>query len=113
MGYLDMDEEHYVFVGDYFVVLLLGQGIVEHMGNRLKMKYMPEEERKRFELIEQKRLEAIEETKKKQEYMRRLQEQSEQDRKEKAQQKAQASVANELKFGANIKKFEPPVNRGG
>ena len=47
-----MDEEHYVFIGDYFVVLLLGQGIVEHSVNKLKMKYMPEEERKRFELIE-------------------------------------------------------------
>ena len=84
LGYVDMDEEHYVFVGDYFVVLLMGQGIVEHLTNRLKMKYMPEEERKRAELVEQKRLEVLEENKKKQDYMRKLQEQSEQDRKEKA-----------------------------
>lgn len=30
LGYVDMDEEHFVFVGDYFNVLLLGQGITEH-----------------------------------------------------------------------------------
>ena len=52
LGYVDMDEEHFVFVGDYFVVLLIGQGIIEHQVNKLKIKYMPEEERKRFELIE-------------------------------------------------------------
>jgi hypothetical protein len=39
--------------------------------------------------------------------MKKLQEQSECDRKEKALQKAQASVTNEFKFGANVKKFEP------
>ena len=72
LGYVDMDEEHYVFVGDYFTVLLMGQGLVEHQGNRLKIKYMPEEERKRAELIEQKRLEVIEENKKKQDYMKKL-----------------------------------------
>lgn len=108
LGYINMDEEHYVFIGDYFVVLLLGQGILEHQTNRLKIKYMPEEERKRLQLVEQKRLEAIEESKNKQDYIKKLQEQSECDRKEKALQKAKASVANELKFGANVKKFEPP-----
>ena len=37
LGYINMDEEHYVFIGDYFVVLLLGQGILEHQTNKLKL----------------------------------------------------------------------------
>lgn len=84
LGFIDMDPEHYVFVGDYFTVLLLGQGMTEHALNKLKVKFMTPEERQRFEIIEQKRLEVIEENKKKQEYIRKLQEQSEQDRREKA-----------------------------
>ena len=48
LGYINMDEEHYVFIGDYFVVLLLGQGILEHQTNKLKLQFLPEEERKRL-----------------------------------------------------------------
>ena len=47
------------------------------------------------------------------EFKRGLEEQSMRDRKEKAQEKVTASKGNELKFGANIKKFEPPVSKGG
>jgi hypothetical protein len=74
LGYMDIDEEHYIFVGDYFKILLIGQGMTEHQLLKLKAKYMTPEERKRYELVEQKRLEAIEEVKKKQEYMKKLQE---------------------------------------
>ena len=74
---------------------------------------MTPEERKRYELTEQKRLEVIEEQQKKLEYMKKLQAQSEQDRKEKAEQKAKASVANKLDFGANIVKFTPPPQQRG
>jgi len=108
LGYLDMDEEHYVLIGDYFTVLMLGQGITEHALQKLRVKHLPPEERKRWELAEQKRLEALQEMQAKQEYMRKLQCQSEQDRKEKAEEKAKASVANQLNFGANIVKFQPP-----
>jgi hypothetical protein len=48
LGYINMDEEHYVLIGDYFVVLLLGQGILEHQTNKLKLQFLPEEERKRL-----------------------------------------------------------------
>jgi hypothetical protein len=89
-----MDSEHYVFVGDHFLTLLMGQGLLEHSLMKIKVKYMPPEEKKRYELIEQKRLEALEEKERKAEIIRKLQAQSEQDRKEKAEQKAKASVAN-------------------
>ncbi len=72
LGYLDMDEEHYVFIGDFFTLLFLGQGISEHTLMKLKAKYMSPEERKRQELIEQKRLEVLAEVQEKQEYMRKL-----------------------------------------
>lgn len=47
-----MDEEHYVFVGDYFTTLLRGQYLIEHRLQKVKAKYMSEEERKRWELAE-------------------------------------------------------------
>jgi hypothetical protein len=72
LGYVDVDDEHYIFVGDYFTVLLMGQGLTEHSLNKIKAKYMSPEERARYELIEQKRLEAIRELQDKQEYMRKL-----------------------------------------
>jgi hypothetical protein len=58
-------------------------------------------------------VEAIEEMKRKQEIMKKLQADSENDRREKAKEKAKTSVANQLNFGANVKKFEPPANQGG
>ena len=113
LGYVEMDEEFYIFVGDYFRHIVLGQGIIDHTLTKIKMKYASEEEKKRYELIEQKRLEALEEVKRKQDIIKKLQEDSERDRKEKAKEKAKTSVANQLNFGANVKKFEPPANQGG
>jgi hypothetical protein len=67
-----MDEEFYIFVGDYFRHLVLGQGLIDHTLTKIKMKYASEDEKKRYELIEQKRLEALEEMKRKQEIMKKL-----------------------------------------
>lgn len=51
---------------------------------------------------------------KKQDYMKKLQQDSEQDRRENAQKKSKASKANELNFGANIVRFQPPPpSKGG
>ena len=30
LGFIDMEEEHYVFVGDYFTVLKRGQNMIEN-----------------------------------------------------------------------------------
>jgi hypothetical protein len=61
MGWIEVDDEHYIFVGDFFNVLLVGQGLTEHELNKLKLKYMTPEERKKHEAIEQKRLEVMQE----------------------------------------------------
>lgn len=47
-----MDSDHYIFVGDYFTVLKRGQLLVEQRLQKVKVKYMSEEERKRWELAE-------------------------------------------------------------
>lgn len=67
-----MDQEHYAFVGDYFMVLLKGQGIIEHTLEKIKIKYMSPEERKSYEISEQKRLEVQEEMRTKHEQMKKL-----------------------------------------
>ena len=47
-----MDDEHFVFVGDYFIVLLHGQAKIEHALNKVKVKFMTPEEKKRFDAME-------------------------------------------------------------
>ena len=47
-----LDEEHYIFVGDYFTILLRGQTIIDERVNKLRVKYMSAEEKKKWELIE-------------------------------------------------------------
>lgn len=74
---------------------------------------MTPEERKSYEMAEKKRLEMIAELKEKEDYMKKLQMQSEMDRREKAQEKVKSSVANPLNFGANVMKFQPPCEKKG
>ena len=47
------------------------------------------------------------------EYKKQLAELSMQERQAKAKEPVKASKGNELKFGANLVKFEPPKNQGG
>lgn len=48
-----MDEEHFVFVGDYYCVLKRGAKLIESRLMTLKVKYMSVEERKKHEIIEE------------------------------------------------------------
>ena len=47
-----MDEDHYIFVGDYFKVLNQGLHFIDQRLTKLKVKYMTPEERKKHEIIE-------------------------------------------------------------
>lgn len=51
-----MDDDHYVFVGDYFSVLMRGQNLLESRIQKIKVKLMTPEERKKWEIIEQNRI---------------------------------------------------------
>ena len=48
-----MDDEHYIFVGDYYKVLKRGSQIIENKLMTIKVKYMSAEERKKHEIIEE------------------------------------------------------------
>lgn len=75
----------------------------------IKMKYMTPEERKKQEIIRAQNLAYAEEQKKKRELMESYKKQQENDRKEKKQEEVKASKANELKYGANVVRFQPPA----
>ena len=53
LGYVDVDEDFYSFVGDYFSVLKRGQEIIQQKLMPLKVKYMTPEEKKKHEILEQ------------------------------------------------------------
>ena len=44
-----MDEEHYVFVGEYYIVLLHGQAQVENHLEKVKVKFMTPAEKKKYD----------------------------------------------------------------
>jgi hypothetical protein len=48
-----MDEEHYVFVGDYYCVLKRGAKLIESRVLTLKIKYMSLEDKKKHDIIEE------------------------------------------------------------
>ena len=113
IGYTDMDDELMAFVGDYFVILSRAAYLIEEESQKLKNLQMSPEEKAKFEMIKQRQLEYQAKMKEEAEYKKQLQMRSEQDRAVKAAEKAKTSVANQLNFGANVVKFEPPKNQGG
>jgi len=49
LGFMKLDEEHYVFVGDYLKVLKKGMVIIENAVEPIKVKFMTPEERMTWE----------------------------------------------------------------
>ena len=113
LGFLKLDEEHFVFVGDYFKVLRKGIAIIEKAIEPIKVKFMTPEEKATWDhnqksiaiYIAEKKAH-VEQQKKKKAYLEEMKRMQENDRKEKATEgPAQNSVANKLPFGANMVKF--------
>ena len=113
LGYTYLDEEMHVFVGDYFVNLSVGAHMIETEVMKLKMLSMSDEERKKQELIMKNREEYLAKQKADRELKKKLEEYSQKDRKVKQEEKASTAKANQLKYGANIVKFEPPKESKG
>ena len=79
----------------------------------LKMSRMSEEDRKKQELINQRKAEYQAKMLAEKKHKQELERLSQLDRKAKGQEKAtKASVANKLSFGANLVKFEAPQGGG-
>ena len=109
-----IDEEHYAFVGDYFTVLKRGTAKLEKKLTAIKVQFMTPEERKKHELLEEQKRLYKAELQKKKESKDQIARQSQCDRIEKSQEEpAKDAKANQLRYGANIVKFQPPVNKGG
>ena len=95
LGFLKIDDEHYVFVGDFFKVLKRGQSLLEKAIEPLKVKYMSPEERQKWEQIQQSKMLYKEEQRKKKELVEQAKRMANADRIEKAQEgPARASIAN-------------------
>ena len=52
-GYVDLDAEHYIFVGDYFKILLKGVHAMEEILDPIKIKFMTPEERKKYLVVKE------------------------------------------------------------
>lgn len=109
MGYVDLDQEMYTFVGDYFKVLIRAKAIISDAYAPIKYKHLTPDEQKRWDENEKKkkdyeiqRRKFMEEKKKKDEYIKQLKEGSINDRKEVSQREVKASKANTLNFGYNL-----------
>ena len=112
MGFTDVDEEHFVFVGDLFYTLKAGVKITDDALEPIKVKFMSQEERTKYYVLkEQKTILDI----KKREDKVRIDEANRRhvyDMAEKNKEEVKTLKGNQLKYGANVKKFEAPVRRG-
>ena len=114
LGYVHIDDEVHGFAGDYFAVLMEGSQRIDAATMQLKMKNMSEDERAKQELIQKNREEYKAKMKADAAYKKELEEISQKERKVKQAEKNETSKGNEIKFGANMVKFEPPAaQRGG
>ena len=57
MGYTSLDEEFHCFAGDYLDSLKIGLRLIEEQSMELKMTLMSEEDRKKQELLNQRKVE--------------------------------------------------------
>jgi hypothetical protein len=51
MGYTDVDEDHFVYIGDLFYTLKFGIKLLDSLIETIKLKYMPAEDRSKYLLI--------------------------------------------------------------
>jgi len=113
LGYTCLDEEMHAFAGDYFAVLMEGSQLIDAETMKLKMLYMSEEEKAKQELIQKNREEYKAKMKADAEYKKQLEELSQKERKVKQAEKNSDAKGQQIKFGANMVKFEPPAQQRG
>lgn len=51
LGFMKVDDVHYVFVGDYFKVLRKGQALIEKAIEDIKVKHMTPAERTKWDIL--------------------------------------------------------------
>ena len=85
MGYTHLDDEIHAYAGDYFAGLMQGSQLITGTLNELRARNMSEEDRKKQELIKKNQEEYKAKMKAEQEYKRQLEENSQKERKWKQQ----------------------------
>ncbi len=113
MGFIATDKDHFVFMGDYFKLLSKSMVLIDKAADPLRVQFMTPEEKKKWEILQESKRIFKEEQRKKQETIEHLQKMQKYDRMEKDTEEVKDSIGNQLKFGANMVKFEPPVRKGG
>jgi len=108
-----MDDEIHAFAGDYFNVLMEGTALIDQAIMTVKMKTMTPEERAKQEMIQKNKEEYKAKMREAAEYKKQLEDISMKERKVKQAEKNQDSKGNDLRFGANMVKFEPPAQQRG
>lgn len=110
LGFTSTADDRYEFTGD-LRVLKKGNKAIEQAIEPMKVARMTPEERAKHELMaaQKRQYQAQRQAEKaRMDEQKRLQQA---DRQEKATEEVKASKANQLKFGANLVQFKPPVNR--
>lgn len=113
MGFIATDKDHFVFMGDYFKMLNKCMVLIDHAADPLRVQFMNPEEKKKFLILQESKRIYAEEARKNKEIIAHQKQMQKYDRMEKAEEVVHDSIGNKLSFGANMVKFEPPVNKGG
>mmetsp|Transcript_17930 Transcript_17930/g.15837 ORF Transcript_17930/g.15837 Transcript_17930/m.15837 type:complete len:191 (-) Transcript_17930:193-765(-) len=113
LGYTDSSDEFYIFDITNYSDLTKLYKILESFHDERRKKYMTPEELNKYELLKAQKKKMIEEHKKRQSAKSELERGMKLDRKEKAQEEVKASKGNNLNFGANVVKFQPPAPERG
>lgn len=115
MGFICADADHLVFMGDYFTVLKSGVNLTEEALDPIKEKFMAPEELKHHLMVKANQKAFAEKQAQDKSKMAALEKQAMIDRRECVLDKEHIEVkdakANTLKYGANVKKFEAPVEQ--
>jgi hypothetical protein len=74
LGYVDLDDEHYCFVGEHYSGLAHGAFLIDDVAMELRMLTMTDEERKKQEIINYNKKEYQAKMKAEAEFKRNLQE---------------------------------------
>ena len=109
LGYADAGAEFYTFDINNYSTLIKLKKIIEDFYDEKRKKYMTPEELEKYELLKEQKAKMIEEHKKKMEAKESLEKGMKLDRAEKSKEEVKASKGNNLNFGANVMKFQPPA----
>ena len=113
LGFDDESSENYSFDIHKYTKLAKYKRAVEDFHDEIRKKYMTPEELQKFELLQEQKKQMVEEYKKNKKIKEELEKGMKCDRAEKSTEETKTSKGNQLNFGANVVKFQPPAPSRG